>query len=100
MVTSQKHHYTNKPTSQYSFIIAYVAILMARREGVLLRPLGGAGNFPGGVRSTHCNIFVMLFYMNSLMIINNVSFICIFFSFIDSLSRYFFTTNNIFKFPQ
>ena len=30
MVTSQKHHYTNKPTSQYSFIIAYVAILMAR----------------------------------------------------------------------
>ena len=33
MVTSQKHHYTNKPTSQYSFIIAYVAILMAR-EGM------------------------------------------------------------------
>ena len=31
-VTSEKHHYTksNKPTSQYSFIIAYVAILMAR----------------------------------------------------------------------
>ena len=24
MVTSQKHHYTNKPTSQYSFIIAYM----------------------------------------------------------------------------
>ena len=34
MVTSQKHHYTNKPTSQYSFIIAYVAILMAR-EGTV-----------------------------------------------------------------
>ena len=33
MVTSQEHHYTNKPTSQYSFIIAYVAILMAR-EGI------------------------------------------------------------------
>ena len=33
MVTSQKHHYTNKPTSQYSFIIAYVAILMAQ-EGI------------------------------------------------------------------
>ena len=32
MVTSQKHHYTNKPTSQYSFIIAYVAILMARED--------------------------------------------------------------------
>ena len=29
MVNSQKHHYTNKPTSQHSFIIAYVAILMA-----------------------------------------------------------------------
>ena len=35
MVTSQKHHYTNKPTSQYSFIIAYVAILMAR-EGTVI----------------------------------------------------------------
>ena len=35
MVTSQKHHYTNKPTSQYSFIIAYVAILMAR-EGTYI----------------------------------------------------------------
>ena len=33
MVTSHKHHYTNKPTSQYSFIIAYVAILMAS-EGI------------------------------------------------------------------
>ena len=29
MVTSQKHHYTNKPTSQVSFMIAYVAIVMA-----------------------------------------------------------------------
>ena len=35
MVTSQKHNYTNKPTSQYSFIIAYVAILMAR-EGIYI----------------------------------------------------------------
>ena len=35
MVTSQKHHYTNKPTSQYCFIIAYVAILMAR-EGTCI----------------------------------------------------------------
>ena len=35
MVTSQKHHYTNKPTSQYSFIIAYVAILMAS-EGIFI----------------------------------------------------------------
>ena len=34
MFTSQKHHHTNKPTSQYSFIIAYVAILMAR-EGTI-----------------------------------------------------------------
>ena len=33
MVTSQKHHYTNKPTSQYSFIIAYAVILTAR-EGM------------------------------------------------------------------
>ena len=35
MVTSQKHHYTNKPTAQYSFIIAYVAILMAS-EGIYI----------------------------------------------------------------
>ena len=33
MVNSQKHHYTNKPTSQHSFIIAYVAIPMAS-EGI------------------------------------------------------------------
>ena len=38
MVTSQKHPYTNKPTSQYSFIIAYVAILMAR-EGTCVHIL-------------------------------------------------------------
>ena len=29
MVTSQKHHYTNKPITQYILIIAYVALLMA-----------------------------------------------------------------------
>ena len=30
MVTLQKHHYTNNPTTKNTFIIAHVAILMAR----------------------------------------------------------------------
>ena len=38
MVTLQKHHYTNNPTTKNTFIIAHVAILMAR-EGTLLTPL-------------------------------------------------------------
>ena len=33
MVTLQKHHYTNNPTTKNTFIIAHVAILMAR-EGI------------------------------------------------------------------
>ena len=33
MVTLQKHHYTNNPTTKNTFIIAHVAILMAR-EGM------------------------------------------------------------------
>ena len=31
MVTLQKHHYTNNPTTKNTFIIAHVAILMARK---------------------------------------------------------------------
>ena len=34
MAASQKHHYKNNPTTQNTFIIEYVAILMAR-EGSL-----------------------------------------------------------------
>ena len=34
MVTLQKHHYTNNPTTKYTFIIAHVAILMAW-EGIV-----------------------------------------------------------------
>ena len=40
MVTSQKHLYTNKPASQYSFIIADAAILMAREDNYIKKRLG------------------------------------------------------------
>ena len=35
MVTLQKHHYTNNPITKTTFIIAHVAILMAR-EGIFI----------------------------------------------------------------
>ena len=35
MVTSQKHHYTNNHATQNTFIIAYVAISMAREGSYL-----------------------------------------------------------------
>ena len=35
MVTLQKHHYTTNPTTKNTFIIAHIAILMAR-EGILV----------------------------------------------------------------
>ena len=39
MVTLQKHHYTNNPTTKNTFIIAHVAILMAR-EGICILYMG------------------------------------------------------------
>ena len=64
MVTSQKHLYTNKPASQYSFIIADAAILMAREDNYIKKRLGKV-KMRKYIISSHCPLDSLIAIMHA-----------------------------------